>query len=226
MPGMLSSIAKYRPERPIVSGQLGASFVWVGGSALLALGWACLVPLGREASFLGLLLAATIVLYDAIHKRTSLAPVLMAACRFLLYLTAAAAAVGRGSFPALWPAAALAAYVLGLSFVARRESTSGRPPRWPIPFLFVPIALALVRHPSLQGCAWVPGLCLGLWISWCLLAGRWRGLSFLPGGVAGLLAGIALVDWLAASATACQQGLPFAGLFLLALLLQRVAPAT
>ena len=50
--------------------------------------------------------------------------------------------------------------------------------------------------------------------------------SYFSSGVAGLLAGIVLVDWLAAVGAAEQLSVIFIGLFLLALLSQRFAPAT
>ena len=80
----------------------------------------------------GSALLASIVCYDIAHKRFPLAPVLMAACRFLLYLVAASAAHDHATEVTVWRALALAAYIIGLSCLARSESTSTAAARWPI----------------------------------------------------------------------------------------------
>src|SRR5204863_5694772 len=88
---------RYRPERPIISGQITPGRVWLLGVSSLSLGCLAIIPLGRMPSLFVALLLSTIVAYDAIHKRTVLAPVLMAGCRFLLYLLSASAACGEVS---------------------------------------------------------------------------------------------------------------------------------
>ena len=55
---------------------------------------------------------------------------------------------------------------------------------------------------------------------------RTRVASAAASSVAGLLAGIVLVDWLAVAGEGPLLSAVFIGLFLLALLLQRIAPAT
>ena len=82
---------QHRTERPVPAGNISRRTVWQIGITLLVLGWLCLAMLGLVAAVAGLLLVGSIVLYDAIHKRTAFAPLLMAACRFLLYVVAAAA---------------------------------------------------------------------------------------------------------------------------------------
>src|SRR5689334_19876795 len=83
---------KYRSERPIVSGQVGLPFVWTAGLLLLAVGWGVFLLLGFSAAAFASSLVTCIVVYNAVHKRTRLAPLLMAGCRFLLYLAAGSAA--------------------------------------------------------------------------------------------------------------------------------------
>ena len=82
---------EYRHERPIPSRAISLRAVWLTGFLLLATGAALLFFLSAQTGALGLLLTASIVLYDWLHKRISFAPILMAACRFLLYLVAASA---------------------------------------------------------------------------------------------------------------------------------------
>jgi 4-hydroxybenzoate polyprenyltransferase len=215
---------QYRPERPIPFGSIRQPTVWLGGWGLLLLGWLALVPIGMTAMLLGAVLAGCIVLYDAIHKHTVLAPLLMAGCRFLLYVVAGCSAELGFNTPLLWCALALAAYVSGISYLARGESLQGATPLWAVGLLFAPSVLAIAFRAGPIVIFLLIALQTG-WTLWCL-RGPWlspkRTLSY---GVSGLLAGIVLVDWLAAVNLA-PYDLVFVALFLLALVLQRVAPAT
>jgi 4-hydroxybenzoate polyprenyltransferase len=217
---------QYRAERPIISGEISGKAVWLIAATLLLLGWLALVPLGNRSFEFGTALLAMIVIYDAVHKRTSLAPLLMAACRFLLYLVAASAANGEVRPTVIERALALAAYIVGLSYLARNESTSGVTSRWSLPLLFAPILIAITRNSSNGMILWVAAVAQAAWVLWCLIGRAVPGRCYFSKGVAGLLAGIALVDWLAAVGAAEQLGAVFIGLFLLALLSQRFAPAT
>jgi len=217
---------KHRPERPIVSGQIRAQTVWLSAGALLLLGWLALMPLGRLALIAGSTLLAAIVIYDAVHKHTGLAPLLMACCRFLLYVMAGSAA-RRGVGPLLIiDALALAAYIIGLSYLARKESTGGCTSRWSAPLLFAPIAAAFTKSRLDQATLWLTALAQCAWVLWCLRRSALPAMRFLSHGVAGLLAGIVLVDWLAAAGSVQGLSGAFIGLFIVALLSQHFAPAT
>jgi 4-hydroxybenzoate polyprenyltransferase len=150
----------------------------------------------------------------------------MAACRFLLYLLAAAAAACGALGATVWPGAALGLYILGLSYLARGESTGGPTTSLPAVLLSAPIVAALVMG-ALHGYS-VGALAVvqGLWVLRCLYAGVIHSAKDRKPNIAGLLAGIVLVDTLAAAAQGQGSAPVFVGLFLLALLLQRVAPAT
>jgi 4-hydroxybenzoate polyprenyltransferase len=216
---------RYRPERPIVSGAIGSRLVWALSLAWLGVGWVMFVFLGERAAMIAGLLVATIVLYDWVHKRTVLAPVLMAACRFLLYLLAAESAANFINASLLWRAAALFCYIIGLSYLARGESTGARFWRSTIALLFVPTLIAhlfpvTVPRVTLEA---VNAIQVG-WTLWSLCKSKPPLLFVVPQGVAGLLAGIALVDWLAVAGYGLAGA--FLVLFALALLLQRIAPAT
>jgi hypothetical protein len=91
--------------------------------------------------------------------------------------------------------------------------------------LFIPSVLGIVVRDNGQTPAIVVGTILVGWVLWCLRGPWLRPKRPLSQGVAGLLAGIVLVDWLAA-VSLTFSGITFIGLFFLALLLQRVAPAT
>jgi len=216
---------RHRPERPVVSGLISSRAVWTLSLTWLAVGWVIFFLLGSASATVASLLVATIVLYDWVHKRTAFSPVLMACCRFLLYLLAAVAANNARDSALLWRAGALGAYIIGLSFLARGESTGVRFWRWTIVLLFIPALVAQLRPMSVSRVTLesVTAVQIG-WTLWSLLKMKPRLLSAIPQGVAGLLAGIALVDWLAAA------GYGYAAVFLFlfgaALLLQRIAPAT
>ena len=213
---------RHRSERPIPAGQISARSVWLMGSVLLLAGWLCLLPLGIPTMLVALLLVTAILLYDALHKRTPLAPLIMAACRFLLYLVAA---VGTGNPPGalgVWHGLALAAYIVGLSFLARSESTGFAVGRWPILLLVAPVVSNFVLNHSWPLFAWLTSACLSAWIFWCA-SRRSGGVGRM---VAGLLAGIILVDWSALENPTLAVSAFFAGLFVLALILQRKVPAT
>jgi len=216
---------QFRPERPIPAGQIHPQAVWCGGIILLLLGCLLLLPLGTTSLALGIALSAAIVIYDAIHKRTVLAPLLMSLCRFLLYLTAGVAGEHGISLVLIARALALAAYISGISYLARGESRQGAAPPWTIGLLIVPGVLATLLRDRPQSATILLVTFFAGWLAWCL-RGAWlvpkRPLSL---GVASLLAGIVLVDWLAVPGQAWRN-LAFPALFFLALLLQRVVPAT
>ena len=213
---------RYRPERPIVSGRIASRTVWVCSFVLLFAGWAAFIPFGKVAMFFAATLVFLIAAYDIVHKSTVLAPLLMASCRFTLYLVVACAATGIIHSAVLWRAAALGGYIVGLSYLARGESTGGRFANWTGVLLFVPAIVALFMSSGTSSTCWTALIVQVTWILWCCWPNKSKLRICIPTGVAGLLAGIALVDWLAAGAC----GWVFVGLFLFALLLQRIAPAT
>src|SRR5512141_1622691 len=83
--------SQHRQERPIPSGLITVSKVWGWGLGWLVAGTLLLSLLGPGPIVFALLLASSILVYDAIHKAVTLSPLLMALCRFLLYLVAASA---------------------------------------------------------------------------------------------------------------------------------------
>jgi 4-hydroxybenzoate polyprenyltransferase len=217
---------QHRIERPIPSGAVRPSTVWTIGFALLTSGAVLLFLVNYTAGCFGLLLALTILLYDAIHKRTNFSPVLMALCRFWLYLVAGSAAA-RGLTEVIFHGAALAAYIIGLSYLARRESFPGPLSHWPLLFLAAPVLLALLyfSREHNEGTLML-SLVLVLWIVRCLRSTLWSIERNIGRTVSGLLAGIVLVDWLAVAAAPRELGFAFIALFLVALLFQRYIPAT
>jgi len=219
--------AQHRRERPIPSGAISREATWRWSVVLLAAGTGVLGWLGREPAILALQLLICIVLYDAFHKALSWAPVLMAACRFFLVLTAAATGMRGVDGLALWTAAVLGCYIIGLSHLARRESSPGLIRYWPLLFLGAPVALAfIVNDGYFREKALLASAIVGLWAVRCLRPTLWQSPPEIGRTVSGLLAGICLVDLLSVADQPPHVSGWFLGCFMLALLFQRAVPAT
>ncbi|MBT6788208.1 MAG: UbiA family prenyltransferase, partial [Verrucomicrobia bacterium] len=223
---------EHRPERPIPSGAISVKAVWVLGIGQLLLGLGCLVWMNTLAALCVLGLAASILLYDWLHKRTAWSPMIMGLCRLFLYLLAAATTTGSLDLTVVLCAFALWAYIVGLSNIARREATGGRVNSWPCWLLGLPLALtfALPYWDGDSDVSWrgvvVAAALYALWTVRSLL---FTFKSMMPQHgrtVSGLLAGIVLFDFLLAANQNMQMGVVFFGLFGLALLFQRYIPAT
>jgi 4-hydroxybenzoate polyprenyltransferase len=218
--------AEHRRERPIPSGAIRAQTVRLLSCAWLAIGFLSLAVMGKITALLALGLLGCIVVYDVVHKKTVLSPVLMAGCRFLLYLAAASAAASGINDKTLWSALALAAYIIGLSYLARNESKAGRTNWWPLPLLVAPIVVAAVLNRSAYNFPGVIAFILFAgWLVYCLRR-LFTTEKMIGRTVAGLLAGIVLVDLLAVESRTGFMPAVFLLLFGMALLLQRFVPAT
>ncbi len=159
---------QFRKERPIPSGQISTLAVCWIGSTLLLLGWSLLSLTGKSAAIIAPLLVGAIVLYDAVHKRTAFAPLLMAACRFLLYVVAASATMRAVNDAVVWHGLALAAYITGLSYLARGESSSGTTRRWPLLLLLAPLVTSVMINSHRDVISWIASAILLAWMLWCL----------------------------------------------------------
>ena len=218
---------QHRKQRPIPSGAISLGAVWKLGLLWLGLGLAFLFWIGDTTGGLGVALVACILFYDAVHKLITFSPLLMGACRFFVYFVAASVGGGGVTGWATWCGLALASYVVGLSFLARRESARGPIQYWPVIFLPAPILLALFMNAGeYRKSAALLSLILGLWILRCLRSIMWSTERHVGRTVSGLLAGIVFVDWLAMADAPRNLGIVFLALFGLALLFQRFIPAT
>ena len=218
-----------RAERPIPTGKISAPLVWRFGFGQLAFGIVLLGFCGMTAAVCAVLLALTILLYDFTHKFFTASPWLMGACRFWVYVIAGATgAAGLNGFP-IFCGAALAFYVVGLSYVARRESFRGAVPLAPLLLLAAPIILALLLNTGdfRAAALWISAV-LALWLARCVKN------IFLGGGlnpawmVTNLLAGIVFVDWLAVAPILppLTSAIIFVTLFGLTKWFQKFIPAT
>ncbi|HZL12621.1 MAG TPA: UbiA family prenyltransferase [Verrucomicrobiae bacterium] len=217
-----------RASRPIPSGKISAQTVWIFGWTWLALGILCLLFLGKFTGALAVVLAACIVIYDAAHKAVNASPWLMGLCRFWVYVIAGAVGANGLNGNSVWCGLALAFYVVGLSYVARRESFRGAIPHWPLILLAMPIFLAMLMNAgAARKAALFLAFILLLWMVRCVRTIFQPGKVNVGRVVSGLLAGIVFVDWLAV-APQCPRGLSvvFLILFGATILLQRFVPAT
>jgi hypothetical protein len=217
-----------RPTRPIPSGAITEDLVWIYGWGWLALGVILLILCGIWAGVLAVVLAVCIVFYDAVHKVITASPWLMGFCRFWVYVIAGTTGqFGFNGWP-IWCGAALAFYIVGLSYVARRESFRGPVPYWPLIFLAVPVILAMMMDTN---AARLPAIFMSVvlmcWVIRCVRTVFFGGEMMVARIVSGLLAGIIFVDWVAV-APMCPPPLAilFVVLFAGTLVLQRFIPAT
>jgi len=217
---------QHRPGRPIPSGAISLPAVWGWGLGWLMLGALSLIAISKTTGALAIVLLICIIVYDATHKVITASPWLMGACRFWIYIVAGSTGTwGVNGWP-IWCGAALACYVAGSSYVAQREDSRKPVPWWPLVLLAAPVFLAMPMDAGENRIAaiWL-SLVLGLWIARCVRP------MFQASGVnvgrivSGLVAGIVIVDWLAA-APGCPHGLSAAFLILFAATmgLQRFVP--
>jgi hypothetical protein len=178
-----------RPERPLPSGEVSVHAAVVAVVALFAAGELLLALRDRRAAIAGLGLIALIMLYDAWHKGNALSPLLMAACRAMVYVVAGFAIAGALNAE-LWGAAALMlVYVVGLTQVAKAES-GGVAARWPVVAVLAPAAYWAKELPDVAVAVLIVAFLVWAGHSLWLVLARHR----IGAGVASLIAGIALYD--------------------------------
>lgn len=217
--------ARERANRPIPMGQIGVGTVFVVGFILLLAGILVSFTLGGTAGLMGIGLAVAVLLYDWLHKRTPLGPVIMGATRFFCYLLAAAA-IGQIGGPVLFGALGLLAYIVGLTYAAKQEAYDRIDRAWPLAVLALPLIYGLSQAAvdPLAMALWA-GLLVVVLLALRLLMRRNKG--DVPRAVVTMIAGISLYDGvlIAATGQATLALLAVAG-FVLTLVLQRVVSGT
>lgn len=218
---------QHRPERPIPAGAITLGEVWGFGLGWLVLGVVLMFFFGWSTGILSLFLLFFILLYDWIHKAIAFSPILMAACRFFLFLAASSTGLQGVTGLAVWSAFALAFYIVGLTYVAKSESTRGTLKYWPCLLLAAPLFLAwLVNQGEFKTRSLLLSTILAVWVLRNLRFTYWSADKNIGRTVSGLLAGIVLVDLLALSGGTPLTGFLFLLLFAGALVFQRFIPAT
>lgn len=221
------------PHRPIPSGAVTVTTVFIVGFLGLATGELLLVALGFGDGgrgwppvVAGLCLAATIVYYNLHHRNNPLGPLFMGLCRAQVYVVTALALAPTLS-GRLWGGAGLLfSYIIGLSYVARQETLARLTNLWPLAFLAFPFIYGApgAWHSIVPAILYVGFM---LWVGYAMwrLVGRRQ--TDVREGVSTLIAGVAWLDallialagetWLAAMAV---------GGALLTRLAHRVVPGT
>ena len=181
-----------RPERPLPSGAVSRPAALTAVIVLFVAGETMLLLEGTEPFLAGLGLIGLIVLYDAWHKGNPLSPVLMGACRAMVYFVAALAVAAEVPLEVSIAAAVLLMYIVGLTQVAKAEGGS----------LLAAWPLAAVLAAIAYWAGWVDSVwyvlllvAFAAWVGWAL----WliRGPRRIGQGVVSLIAGVALFDALA-----------------------------
>ena len=218
---------QFRKERPIPSGAIREETVWILGGLQLALGFVCFSVAGRVPYLLSILLGASILVYNATHKAISWSPILMALCRFVLFLAVASTGQDGIAGSVLWSAIALSCYIVGLSCVARRESGGGLLSWWPCLLLLFPAVLAFLVNNGIYRVYGIAAILAYIgWTLFCLRDIYWKLPPDIGRGVSHLLAGIVLVDLLSINLMDMGPVIFMAGFFGAALFLQKFIPAT
>ena len=218
---------QHRSIRPIPSGAISETEVWIWGLGWLSAGVLALSFFHWKTTLLVFLMTGAILFYDWLHKSVAFSPFLMALCRFFLYLVAASTGTDGVTGLAIWCSLALSAYIVGLSYVARKESTGGFLDYWPCYLLGTPVLLAILINAGqyfLLGIVF--SLVLALWVLQCLRFLFRTSHRLIGRAVSGLLAGIVLVDMVAVVGATPATTAVFVCFFAAALWLQRSVPAT
>ena len=139
--------ANERPDRPIPAGDVSAREVFTAGFVIMGLGAAAVTS--RASLIWVAALVSAILLYDVRHKRNPLGPVIMGACRGLVYCVAAASVAGFVSTTVLAAGTALAVYVVGVTEFAKRSRGYGGL----MPYLIAGISLFDAAVIALGGAA-------------------------------------------------------------------------
>ena len=226
--------ARHRPERPIPAGEVSSRAVAIAAGVMLAGGLALTAVAGfglgertgAAAPVAGLALVGAIVAYNRWHKENSFSPLVMAACRALVYLGAGFAVVAPPDSRLYAGAAVLAVYLVGLTYVARRETLGDLGSLWPLALL----GLALAGTAALAvGETVAFGLLalLAAAVLWGLALLARRRAGDIPAAVIVFIAGISLLDatliaGVGESAVALVAALGFPA----TLMAQRIAPGT
>jgi len=128
-----------RPSRPIPSGRVSLRGARILTAALFATGMSLLSAAPHlSGAAAGILLLLAIVAYDFNHKGNRFSVLLMAACRFLVFVVVSLALTGQLSGFVLMAGGAQFLYVVTISLVARHENSRATP----FPFPVIPAMLA------------------------------------------------------------------------------------
>lgn len=191
---------KHRNDRPIANGEVQQKTVAVVASVLIIWCVSAMIFAAHstdqsviQALFSTLALIGCIVLYNAWHKNNPLSPIIMGACRALVYVTCSLLVSNALSIPVVTAAALLWLYVIGLTYTAKQEHLNKVKNVWPLIVLFVPVGYAgyLTWHNPL---AVVPFTILLASVVCAIYLAYKRRPGDVPMAVVMLIAAMALLD--------------------------------
>jgi 4-hydroxybenzoate polyprenyltransferase len=222
-----------RPTRPIPSGRVSASSVfWIGfgglvlGSVLTALVAKSTGASVARAASSSAVLSGCIVFYDVYHKKNPLSPLVMGACRVMIYIAVAYSVSEHLTRPVLLGALALWCHLIGLTYAAKQESGNRLSRLWPLAFLALPALYGLYLAIA-QPLVWPFLLLLGAWVLYSLRYLRRGPQRAVPQAVVRLIAGISLLDALLIASTGALPGAALAAAMCpLTRYFQRTIPGT
>jgi 4-hydroxybenzoate polyprenyltransferase len=204
---------KFRPERPIPTGEISPAAVYVIGFGLLVTGLFFVIArdlfaasvLDMELLGWSALLVVVIIYYDYRHKVDPLSPIVMSLCRLLVYCVAAASVSSAMSVSVVVGALTLALYMIGLTYAAKQENLAEFKNLWPLLLLAAPFFYGLpILQRSSQGV--VAYLLLTATV---VVALRWLASKRnrnIQRAVVTLIAGISLVDAIMVAGGAATLG--------------------
>ena len=219
--------ARERPARPIPSGEVDANTAFALGFLLLLGAVAMLLAAASgfgappaRAVLAGLALGGAIIGYNWHHKGNPLSPLAMGACRLFAYVSAGLAAAAALPGGLLAAAGVSLCYLIGLTYVAKREMAGRFGALWPLLFLAAPLAYGALLADGAVGRLMLA--VLAAWIGAALWLLRRRRPGDIPRAVVSLIAGIALLDAMFLAAARQPGAVPLAcACFVATLAMQR-----
>jgi 4-hydroxybenzoate polyprenyltransferase len=132
-----------KPARPIPSGRITRRGAAIFAGSLFGLGLLLLIAFANPAAILGgIALIAVIYAYDSLHSKSWLTVILMASCRFLVFIVAALAVAGTCNPLVALAGAVQFVYIIALTVIARWEKAGDRAFKIPpIPWMLAAISL-------------------------------------------------------------------------------------
>lgn len=137
---------RFRKERPIANGEVSIKSVTIMTIVFIL---SCLFLMfyaaantgqsSTQALFSTVALFGCIILYNASHKSNPLSPVVMGACRALIYTSCALLASSALPLPVLIAAVLLWCYVIGTNYMLKQGPIKLIQDTWPVAVLIVPL---------------------------------------------------------------------------------------
>jgi 4-hydroxybenzoate polyprenyltransferase len=153
----------------------------------------------RETVLAASTLAVLVVFYDAWHKQNPASSAIMGLCRGAVYVTSGLASGGAFTWPLVTGALALVAFVFGLTAIARQENRRRFRGVAPLALLAAPVAVA-GGAASMDAGAWVALALFATWVTMAVAPLFRRGDVNVPRAVVRLIAGISLLDGMVGAA--------------------------